>query len=88
VFAEVSERAGIRRLRHVLRFELDHTARTVDTSTLGLFRSRAAFHDGPGCVEQHGSTAPYLLKNDVEALKAKTPPSLPEIAGPRRGRAV
>ena len=82
VFAEVSERAGIRRLRHVLRFELDRTARTVDASTLGRFRSRAAFHDGLGCVELHGSTAPYLLKNDVEALKAKTPPSLPEIAGP------
>jgi hypothetical protein len=29
-----------------------------------------------------GSKEPYLLKNDVEALKAKTPPLLPEIAGP------
>ena len=82
VFAEFSDRAGIRRLRHVLRFDLDRTARTVDASTLGLFRSRAAFHDGLGCVEQHGSKEPYLLKNDVEALKAKTPPLLPEIAGP------
>jgi CubicO group peptidase (beta-lactamase class C family) len=82
VFAEVSERAGIRRLRHVLRFELDRTARTVDVSTLGLFRSRAAFHEGFGCVDVHGQKQPYLLKNDVEALKTKTPPSLPEIAGP------
>ena len=82
VFAEFSDRAGIRRLRHVLRFDLDRTARTVDASTLGLFRSRAAFHDGLGCVELHGSKPPYLLKNDVEALKAKTPPLLPEIAGP------
>ena len=82
VFAEVSGRAGIRQLRHVLRFNIDLDARTVDTSTLGLFRSRAAFHDGLGCIEQHGENEPYLLKSDVEALKAKTPPSLPEIAGP------
>ena len=82
VFAEVSDRAGIRRLRHMLRFTLDRAARTVDVSTLGLFRSRAAFHDGFGCVDLHGPNAPYLLKSDVEALKAKTPPSLPEIAGP------
>jgi CubicO group peptidase (beta-lactamase class C family) len=82
VFAEVSERAGIRRLRHLLRFNVDLDARTVDASTLGLFRSRAAFHDGLGCIEQHGPKEPYLLKSDVEALKAKTPPQLPEIAGP------
>ena len=81
VFAEVSDRAGIRRLRHVLRFDLDRGARTVDASTLGLFRSRAAFHDGLGCVDQHGANEPYLLKSDVEALRAKTPPALPEIAG-------
>ena len=82
VFAEVSDRAGIRRLRHLLRFNIDRNARTVDASTLGLFGSRAAFHDGLGCVDQHGPKEPYVLKSDVEALKAKTPPSLPEIAGP------
>src|SRR3954466_16064230 len=82
VFAEISDRAGIRQLRHLLRFGLDRTARTVDVSTLGLFRSRAAFHDGLGCVDLHGANAPYLLKSDIEALKAKTPPLLPEIAGP------
>ena len=87
-FAEFSDRAGIRRLRRVLRFDLDRTARTVDASTLGLFRSRAAFHDGLGCVELLGSKPPYLLKNDVEALKAKTPPLLPEIAGPSTGRTI
>ena len=70
VFAEVSDRAGIRRLRHLLRFNLDRTASTVDVSTLGLFRSRAAFHDGLGCVDLHGTDAPYLLKTDIEALKA------------------
>ena len=82
VFAEVSDRAGIRRLRHLLRFNLDRTARTVDVSTLGLFRNRAAFHDGLGCVDLQGTDAPYLLKTDIEALKAKTPPLLHEIAGP------
>jgi CubicO group peptidase (beta-lactamase class C family) len=82
VFEEVSDRAGIRRLRHLLRFSIDRNARTVDASTLGLFGSRAAFHDGLGCVDRHGQKEPYLLKSDVDALKAKTPPSLPEIAGP------
>jgi CubicO group peptidase (beta-lactamase class C family) len=82
VFAEVSERDGIRRMRRVLRFNIDRGARTVDASMLGLFRSRAAFHDGLGCVEQQGQREPYLLKSDVEALKAKTPPLLSEIAGP------
>jgi CubicO group peptidase (beta-lactamase class C family) len=83
VFAETLERPGFRRLRHVLTFRLDRTTRTVDASTLGLFKGHAAFHDGLGCVEQHGTKEPYLLKNDVEALRApKTPPLLPEIAGP------
>ena len=82
VFAEISERAGIRLLRHGLGFQLDRTARTVDASALGLFRSRAAFHDGLGCVEQHGSKPPYILRSDVEALRVpKTPAALPEIAG-------
>jgi CubicO group peptidase (beta-lactamase class C family) len=83
IFAEASDRSGIRLLRHVLVFQLDRTGRTVDASALGLFRSRAVFHEGLGCVEQHGSKPPYLLRSDIEALKTpKTPPLLPEIAGP------
>lgn len=83
VFAEAAERAGIRLLRHVLGFQLDRTAKTVDAATLGLFRSRATFHEGLGCVEQHGSKPPYLLRSDIVALKKpKAPPLLPEIAGP------
>ena len=83
VFAEVLDRAGIRRLRYMLGFRLDRVAKTVDVSTLGLFRSRATFHEGFGCVEPLGSSQPYLLKTDVEALKIpKTPPLLPEIAEP------
>jgi CubicO group peptidase (beta-lactamase class C family) len=83
VFAETGERAGIRRLRYLLRYHLDATARTVEASTLGLFRSRAAFHESQGCVELHGSKPPYLLRSDLQALKVpKSPPLLPDIAGP------
>jgi CubicO group peptidase (beta-lactamase class C family) len=83
VFAETMDRPGFRRLRHVMKFEVDRKARAVEASTLGLFRGRASFHDGLGCVEQRGAHEPYLLKNDVETLRAsKTPPLLPEIAGP------
>src|SRR5262249_16362044 len=72
-----------RRLRHVMNFQIDRKAGTVDASALGLFGSNATFHEGFGCVERIGTKQPYLLKNDVEALKApKTPPLLPEIAGP------
>ena len=71
VFAETLERPGFRRLRHVLRIQDRSTPpSTVDASALGDFDSRAAFHDGLGCVELLGSRHPYLLKNDVEALKS------------------
>ena len=82
-FAETNGRAGIRRLRYLLGYRLDATAKTVEASTLGLFRSRAAFHEGQGCIELHGSSEPYLLRSDLQALKVpKTPPLLPDIAGP------
>ncbi len=83
VFAEIKDRAGIRRMRYLLAYHLDATARTVEVSTWGLFRSRAAFHEGQGCIELRGSKPPYLLRSDLQALKVpKTPPLLPEIAGP------
>ena len=83
VFAETLERPGIRRLRAVLRYRLDRSAKTVDTSVLGLLGAHAAFHDGFGCVQVHGAKPPYLLRSDIEALRTpKTPPLLPEIAGP------
>jgi CubicO group peptidase (beta-lactamase class C family) len=83
VFTETLERPGFRRLRHVLSFQIDRKASAVDASMLGLFKARALFREGFGCVEQHGSKEPYLLKNDIEALKVlKTPPLLPDIAGP------
>ncbi len=82
VFAETTGRAGIRRLRWVLGYHLDRAGKTVDASVAGLFGSRAAFHDGFGCVLLHGPNGPYLLKSDIDALKTpKSPPLLPEIAG-------
>lgn len=83
VFTESMDRPGIRRLRWLMRYRLDRAQKTVDTSLLGLLGSRAAFHDGLGCVRLHGSSEPYLLKSDFDALRTpKNPPLLPEIAGP------
>src|SRR5713226_3079999 len=82
VFSETTDRAGIRRLRWVLGYRLDRAGKTVDASVAGLFGSRAAFHDVFGCVLLHGADEPYLLKSDIDALKApKSPPLLTEIAG-------
>ena len=83
VFSETTERAGLRGLRSVLGFHVDRTTRTVDASVAGMFGSRAVFHEGLGCVLLHGSREPYILKSDIEALRIpKSPPLLPEIAGP------
>jgi CubicO group peptidase (beta-lactamase class C family) len=82
IFEETTDRAGIRRLRWVLRYHLDRGHNVVDASLSGLFGSRAVFHEGLGCVVLHGPVEPYILKVDIAALKAaKTPPLLPEIAG-------
>lgn len=89
VFAETTDRAGIRRLRWVLGYHLDRPGKTLDASAAGLFRSRAAFHDGFGCVLLHGSNEPYLLKSDIDALKSpKNPALLPEICRRRQCRTV
>jgi CubicO group peptidase (beta-lactamase class C family) len=83
VFAETTDRAGIRRLRWLMRYRLDRAAKTVGVSVLGQLGSHAAFHEGLGCVLLHGSNEPYLPKSDIEALRVpKNPPLLPEIAGP------
>ena len=83
VFAETMERPGFRRLRHVMTFVIDRPSQSVEASTLGLFGGRASFHDGLGCIEQHGTREPYLPKSDIEAIRApRTPALLPEIAGP------
>jgi CubicO group peptidase (beta-lactamase class C family) len=83
VFAETTDRAGIRALRWGLQYRLDRTAETVDASVLGLLGSRAIFHEGLGCVLRHGRHEPYILKSDIAALKkSKAAPLLAEIAGP------
>ena len=83
VFSEDTDRAGIRRLSWGLRYRLDRTGQTVDASLAGLFGSHAVFHEGFGCVLLHGSKKSYLLRSDIAALKTpKSPPLLPEIAGP------
>jgi CubicO group peptidase (beta-lactamase class C family) len=82
VFEETTDRRGIRRLRWVLRYQIDRNRNIVDASAAGLFGSQAMFHEGLGCVVLHGSTEPYILKSDIAALKnPKEPPLLPEIAG-------
>jgi CubicO group peptidase (beta-lactamase class C family) len=81
VFAESLDRRGIRRLHWALRYHLDRGRNIVDASLAGLFGSRAAFHEGFGCVVLHGPTQPYILKSDVAALKnPKDPPQLADIA--------
>jgi CubicO group peptidase (beta-lactamase class C family) len=83
VFAETTDRAGIRLLRRALRYRLDRAGKIVDASLAGWFGSRAGFHDGFGCVALHGANEPYLLKSDIAALKTANNPSLlDEIAGP------
>ena len=65
-----------------MSYAADPVRRTVDASIAGLLGSRAAFHEGLGCVLLHGSVQPYVLKSDIAALKnLKEPPLLPEIAG-------
>lgn len=81
VYAETIERDGIRRLRRLMRLDLDRASKTADVTVLGGFRSHAIFHDGFGCVLQHGTMTPYLPKIDLVAAKTpKAPPLLPEIA--------
>jgi CubicO group peptidase (beta-lactamase class C family) len=83
VFSETMDQAGLRRLRWGLKYHLDRSAQTVDTSWVGLFGSHAAFREGLGCVLVYGTKEPYLLRTDFAALKTpKTPPLLGEIAPP------
>ena len=82
-FAESMARPRIRRLKWLMSYSIDNSARVVQASVLGWERSLAAFHDGLGCLVLHGSGEPYLLKTDLAKLKAPTAaPLLPEIAGP------
>ena len=82
VFSETIERDGLRRLRWLLRFQVDRAAGTVDASAAWMFGSRAVYHEGFGCVLKHGAKEPYIPRTDIDALRVrKTPPLLDEIAG-------
>ena len=82
-FAEIMDRPGIRRLKFGMRYQLDRAARKLDVSVAGLFATHTIFREGFGCVRVLGGKEPYLLKADIVALKTpKSPPLLPEIAGP------
>ena len=83
VFAETTERDGIRRLRFGLSYHLDrHWANR--RSFVGWECSAATpyfMRDSAACFNK-GAAQPYLLRADIAALKApKKPPLLPEIAG-------
>jgi CubicO group peptidase (beta-lactamase class C family) len=83
VFAETTDRAGIRLLRWGLGYQFDRAGQSVDASLAGLFVSHAKFHEGQGCVLLHEGREPYVLRSDLAALRTpKTPPLLAEIAGP------
>jgi hypothetical protein len=62
VFAETTDRAGLRRLKWALRYDVDHTAKTVDASLAGVLVIRAPFDDGCGCVPPHGSGEPIFSR--------------------------
>ena len=80
VFAETMERPGLRRLRAAMRYRVEPDLRMVEASLLGLHASRAAFHDGLGCVSSQGQKPPYVPHSDVAALQAAGPaPALPEF---------
>src|SRR4051812_30613899 len=78
-FTEITGREGIRSLRWLLRHHVDRAKAEVEASVAGLFVSRAAFHDGFGCVMRLGPGEPYVLKVDVAQLKGKEPPLFPDI---------
>ncbi|XUM23548.1 serine hydrolase domain-containing protein [Bradyrhizobium oligotrophicum S58] len=82
VFAETMERPGLRRLRAVMRYRVEPDMRMVEVSLLGLHATRAAHHDGLGCVTFQGQKPPYVPHTDVAALRAAAPaPALPDFAG-------
>ena len=78
LFAETTGREGIRRLRHLMTFDLNRAARTVEVTVLGRFHGHFIFREGFGCVLQHGSATPYL---PAAARTPKGSALLPEIAG-------
>jgi CubicO group peptidase (beta-lactamase class C family) len=83
VFADTMTRQGVRRFNWALKYDVDKSSKVIRASLAGWAGSRAAFHDGLGCIVLDSSTEPYLPKTDVAELKAaRTTPVLAEIGGP------
>ncbi len=83
VFAEVSDRAGIRRLRD--RAAVSPSTATREPSTpprSDCFGSRAAFSRRARMRRAAGTERTLSPQERCQSLGSKTPPSLPEIAGP------
>jgi CubicO group peptidase (beta-lactamase class C family) len=80
-FAETIARQGVRRLNWALSYEVDSSNKVVRASLAGWTGSRAAFHEGLGCIVVHGSAEPVLPKTSITELKVATP-LLAEIGGP------
>jgi CubicO group peptidase (beta-lactamase class C family) len=72
----------IRLLDWALRHEVDVSRRQVTTTALGAFGSRAAYHDGRGCiVEGETEAADATVPRDILTSPGSAA-LLPEIAGP------
>jgi CubicO group peptidase (beta-lactamase class C family) len=73
---------AIAALGWALRHEVDVSRRQVRTTALGAFESRAAYHDGRGCiVEGETEATDATVPRDILTLPG-SPALLPEIAGP------
>jgi len=82
-FAAIADISSVRPWRHVLSYRVDPAAKVVGTSVLGLVHGQATFRPGFGCTLRLGSRPPYLLRSDLDALRAPiSPPLLPDIAPP------
>lgn len=77
VYAETVKPMGkMELLDWALRYDVDTTRREVTTSFAGLFRSRAVYREGAGCLVVHG--APPPLSSIGEASPSPIDP-LPQV---------
>jgi len=89
VFAETLERPGIRRLRHLLRYRLDRTVKTVDVSVMGSLAAHSAFTTASAacsCTERRHPICPRTTSRHCGHRRAHrcclTSPALPRSSRP------
>ena len=70
VFDEIVTRPGISKFKAALRYKIDWSNKTVNSSLAGWASSSAAFHDRLGCVVLDAQAEPYLPKTDITKLTA------------------